>query len=73
MILNDFVNLTAVETLERNLLNAKSKGIKMNYENIDAMMQKICKSHSITGQKLHDLFVKKHGVIPDTWIKDANK
>jgi len=59
----------AVKSLERALLRAKEKGIEMNYENIDAMMQKICKAHNITGQKLHDEFVKANKLIPDNWIK----
>jgi len=59
----------AVEALERALLSAKEKGTEMNYENIDAMMQKICKAHNITGQKLHDEFVKANRLIPDNWIK----
>jgi|APCry1669189883_1035261.scaffolds.fasta_scaffold01051_11 Zn-dependent peptidase ImmA (M78 family) len=59
----------AVAALERALLKAKKAGTEMNYENIDAMMQKICKIHNITGQKLHDEFVKANRLIPDNWIK----
>jgi hypothetical protein len=32
-------------------------------------MQKICKDADISGQKLHDMFVDKHNVSPDNWIK----
>jgi hypothetical protein len=59
----------AVAALETALIRAKKNGTEMNYENIDAMMQRICRSHSITGQKLHDDFVKAHNLIPDNWIK----
>jgi hypothetical protein len=34
------------------------------------MMQSIAKKHGITGKELHDRFVKKHGKIPDDWIKN---
>jgi hypothetical protein len=59
----------AVTALETALIRAKKNGTEMNYENIDAMMQRICRSHNITGQKLHDDFVKAHNLIPDNWIK----
>jgi hypothetical protein len=59
----------AVASLERALLNAKKKGTKLNYENIDVMMQKVCKQYNLTGQQLHDKFVKTNKLIPDNWIK----
>ena len=59
----------AVAALETALIRAKKNGTAMNYKNIDAMMQKICQAHNITGQKLHDDFVKAHNLIPDNWIK----
>ena len=59
----------AVAALETALIRAKKNGTTMNYKNIDAMMQKICQAHNITGQKLHDDFVKAHDLIPDNWIK----
>jgi hypothetical protein len=59
----------AVSALERALVTAKKDGKEMNYKNIDALMQKICKAHNITGQKLHDEFVKANKLIPDNWIK----
>jgi hypothetical protein len=63
----------AVEALEHALVTAKKNGTTLNYENIDTMMQRICKTHNITGQKLHDDFVKKHNLIPDNWIKKVNE
>jgi len=33
------------------------------------MMQAICGSHNLTGDKLHDDFVADTGLIPDNWIK----
>jgi FMN phosphatase YigB (HAD superfamily) len=38
------------------------------YDIIDKMMTRIAKAHGISGQKLHDMWVKKYGQIPDTWI-----
>jgi hypothetical protein len=59
----------AVETLEKALVRAKDRGIKLDYDKIDKMMQLICKEHNLTGDKLHNDFVKKHHMIPDNWIK----
>jgi hypothetical protein len=60
----------AVEKLESQLLAAKSAGKKLDYDAIDSMMQRICHSHHLTGDKLHDDFVTKHKKWPDNWIKD---
>jgi hypothetical protein len=38
------------------------------YDIIDKIMTRIAKSHSISGQKLHDMWVDKYKQIPDTWI-----
>ena len=38
------------------------------YDIIDRIMTRIAKSHSISGQQLHDMWVKKYKEIPDTWI-----
>lgn len=38
------------------------------YDLIDTMMTRIAKSHGISGQKLHDMWVKEYGQVPDTWI-----
>jgi hypothetical protein len=43
------------------------------YDAIDHMMQSIARKHDITPKKLHDLFVKKHGTIPDNWTKEHLK
>lgn len=59
-----------VNDLEKSLLSAKKKGIKLNYDSIDSIMQKISKKYNITGDKLHKDFVKKHKLIPDNWIKE---
>lgn len=58
----------AVATLEKRLLAAKKRGDKLSYGVIDRMMQRVCKEHQLTGDKLHDDFVKKHKVVPDKWI-----
>jgi hypothetical protein len=41
---------------------------KKVYKIIDGLMQSIALAHDITGQKLHDMWVKKYKEIPDTWI-----
>jgi hypothetical protein len=58
----------AVMALEKALLKAKNRGIKLNYDKIDKMMQLICKEFNLTGDSLHNKFVKKHDMIPDKWI-----
>ena len=35
---------------------------------IDKIMTRIAKSHGISGQKLHDMWVDQYDQIPDTWI-----
>ena len=59
----------SVETLEKLLLKAKDRGVKLDYNNIDKMMQLVCREHHLTGDDLHVKFVKKHHMIPDNWIK----
>jgi len=58
----------AVHTLEKLLLKAKERDIKLNYTNIDKMMQSVCKKHNLTGDELHNEFVEKNHMIPDDWI-----
>lgn len=41
---------------------------KKVYKIIDGLMQSIALAHDISGQKVHDLWVKKYKEIPDTWI-----
>jgi RNA polymerase sigma factor (sigma-70 family) len=43
---------------------------KHDYNTIDKLMKNIAKKHRITGDALHDLFVKKYHKTPDSWIKD---
>jgi hypothetical protein len=38
------------------------------YDSIDKIMTRIARSHSISGQKLHDMWMDKYQQIPDTWI-----
>jgi hypothetical protein len=58
----------AVHTLEKALLKAKERNIKLNYNNIDKIMQAVCKKHHLTGDELHNEFVEKNHMIPDNWI-----
>jgi len=55
----------ALETHKKELQSASDDKV---YDKIDAIMTRIAKSHSMSGQKLHDKWVKKYGQIPDTWI-----
>ena len=41
----------------------------LGYSAIDHMMQTISRRHKITPERLHDLFVSKHGCTPDDWIR----
>jgi len=43
------------------------------YDIIDKIMTRIAKSHGISGQKLHNMWVKKYGQIPDTWIMKVSE
>ena len=64
----------AVPQLKAALLAQKNKikSVKNDkdavYDIIDDMMTSIAKSHSISGQKLHDMWTAKYKEIPDTWI-----
>jgi len=55
----------AVQSLETNLPALP----KTDYHSIDELMAHISKEHKIAPQKLHDDFVAKHHMTPDTWIK----
>ena len=64
----------AVPELRAALL-ARKKQIKRKaddkdavYDIINGLMSSVAKSHGISGQKMHDLWVDKYGEIPDTWI-----
>ena len=60
---------SAVEELKNRLPKLK----RHNYTTIDRLMQNISAKHKITGKKLHDMFVRKYGHTPDTWIKKFKK
>lgn len=62
----DFVSETAVTELATKLPSLE----KHDYNTIDKLMQDISKKHHITGDALHDLFVKKYKRTPDQWIKN---
>ena len=42
------------------------------YDIIDKIMTRIARSHSISGQKLHDMWVDRYKQIPDTWIMNED-
>jgi hypothetical protein len=62
----------AVPELKAALLSKKVTLQKASedqvYNIIDTLMTRIAKSHGISGQKLHDMWVKEYDQIPDTWI-----
>jgi hypothetical protein len=60
-----FAHGGAVQSLETNLPALP----KTDYHSIDELMAHISKEHKIAPQKLHDDFVAKHHMTPDTWIK----
>jgi hypothetical protein len=66
----------AVEELKAALVAKKQKLQSANndqvYDIIDKIMTRIAKSHGISGQKLHDMWVDKYKQIPDTWIMNEN-
>lgn len=41
----------------------------MDYDGVAKVMEKIWNKYNMSGQELHDVFVKEAGMIPDTWIK----
>jgi hypothetical protein len=55
----------AVRSLESNLFKLP----KTDYDSIDELMTEISKLHKTVPKKLHDEFVAKHHMTPDTWIK----
>jgi GNAT superfamily N-acetyltransferase len=66
----------AVEELRAALVARKEKlqaaSDDQVYDIIDKIMTRIARSHSISGQKLHDMWVDKYKEIPDTWIMNEN-
>jgi putative chitinase len=66
----------AVEELKAALVSRKEKlqdaSDDQVYDIIDKIMTRIAKSHSISGQQLHDMWVDKYKEIPDTWIMNEN-
>jgi hypothetical protein len=62
-----------LEVITEDVVLKLEKGLKKlpshSYDSIDKLMQKLCKDHDISGKKLHDMFVDKHNLTPDTWIK----
>ena len=67
---------TAVEELKAALVARKQKLQSASddqvYDSIDKIMTRIAKTHNISGQKLHDMWVDKYHDVPDTWIMKEN-
>ena len=62
----------AVDELRASLLAHQDRLQKASddqvYDIIDSIMTRIARSHGISGQRLHDMWVKRYKEIPDTWI-----
>ena len=62
----------AVPELKSALLDKKTQLQNASddqvYDIIDSIMTRIAKSHGMSGQKLHDMWVDEYDQIPDTWI-----
>ena len=68
MRFNEFepsIEESAADELKRKLPSLR----KTDYDTIDNLMQRISKRHHISGDKLHDMFVRKYKHTPDHWIK----
>ena len=59
--------------LEKRKAELQSANDAQVYNKINKLMTRIAKSHGISGQKLHDMWVKKYGEVPDTWIIESYK
>jgi hypothetical protein len=66
---NEFLRESPESELAKKLPSLK----KHDYDTIDRLMTKVSEKHGITGKKLHDLFVKKYGNTPDTWVKKLDE
>lgn len=66
MLCEDFVPETAANELAKKLPSLA----KHDYDTIDKLMQKIARKHKISGDDLHNKFIKKYRKTPDNWIKD---
>lgn len=68
MRFNEFepsIEESAADELKRELPSLR----KTDYDTIDRLMKRISKRHRISGDKLHDMFVRKYKHTPDHWIK----
>ena len=66
---NEFLRESPESELAKKLPSLK----KFDYDTIDRLMTKVSHKHGISGKKLHDLFVKKYGSTPDTWVKELDE
>ena len=64
--------LKAALLAQRKQIHAVKDDKDAVYKIIDGIMTSIAKAHSISGQKIHDMWVDKYKEIPDTWIMHEN-
>lgn len=62
---NNFIIESAVDELAKKLPSLA----KHDYDAIDKLMRSIAQRHSMSGNALHDLFVRKYKRTPDNWVK----
>lgn len=63
------IDKSAISSLERGMTQLRNP----DYNSIDKLMRHISKEYKMNVQRLHDIFVKHHGMIPDDWIAKKNK
>jgi hypothetical protein len=64
MISKNFIAESAADELAKKLPSLA----KHDYDTIDKLMRSIANRHSMSGNALHDLFVRKYKRTPDNWI-----
>jgi len=65
MISNNFIVESAVDELAKKLPSLD----KHDYDTIDKLTRNIANRHSMSGDALHSLFVKRFKTTPDNWVK----
>jgi hypothetical protein len=62
-----------VSLLKDVMIANRSRIIKASkkdaYDIIDKIMTDIAKTYDISGEELHDMWVKKYDITPDEWVK----
>ena len=66
-----------ISKLKTSIIKKKSvittTSAKEAYNIIDKIMTDIAKTYDISGEELHDMWIKKYDVTPDEWIKKLDE